>query len=123
MNTLKIYATGSATGNAVAQVIIPKAARIRQIVWAVSVDSVTDNGTLALEISKASATEIAVNQAQQCIAEVRATSNFVTSGLAHTGINVVTPVDIQTVQGQIIYLHAVVGGTLTYPGGAVLHYD
>jgi hypothetical protein len=84
---------------------------------------VTDNGTLALELSKASATEIAVNGAQQCLAEVRATSNFVTSGLAHTGINLVTPVDTKFNQGQILYLHAVIGGTLTYTGGAVIHYE
>lgn len=114
MNTIKLYGTGSATANAVAQVIIPNRTKLRAIQVAAWMDSITDGAQLNLEVSRASAKEIAVNGSQQCICEVALYGNFVTSGLAQYAINVFYPLEIETVQGQIIYLHALVAGTLTY---------
>lgn len=122
MPTLKLYGTGSATANAVAQIIIPSAGRIKGVQVCLWIDSVTDNAQVNCEVSKASAREIAVNGAQQCICEVSIAGNFATSGLAQFGVNQFFPVDAQVVQGQIIYLHALVTGTATYNFTAVLTY-
>jgi hypothetical protein len=122
MNTLKLYGTGSATANAVASVIIPSGGRIKGVQVALYVDSVTDNASVQCEVSRASAREIGVNGAQQCICEASIAGNFATSGLAQFGVNQFFPVDVPTSQGQIIYLHALVGGTATYVFSAVIHY-
>jgi len=122
MNTLKLYGTGSATANAVASVIIPSGGRIKGVQVCLWIDSVTDNAQVNCEVSRASAREIAVNGAQQCIVEASVAGNFATSGLAQFGVNQFFPVDVPTSQGQIIYLHAVVTGTVTYNFTAVIHY-
>lgn len=83
-------------------------------------NSITDGGQVDLEISLASAREIAVNGAQQCVAQVAFESNFVTSGLAQNGANLFVPVDVRVTQGQIIYLHCVVAGTIVFDATAIL---
>lgn len=122
MATLKLYGTGSATANAVAQIIIPSKTRLKGIQVTMWVDSITDNAQVNCEVSKASAREIAVNGAQQCIAEVSIAGNFVTSGLAQFAVNQFFPIDVDVVQGQIVYLHALVTGTATYNFTALLSY-
>lgn len=116
----RLYASVSATGNNSAQVIIPSAARILAVQWALDFDSITDNGACAVEISRASTTEMAVNASQQAVAEVRWFSNFLTSGLAVGNINMFSPVDISVFQGQIIYLHHIITGTVVCRGGALV---
>jgi hypothetical protein len=122
MNTLKLYATGAATANAVANVQMPSATRIKGVQVAFMVDSITDNAAVQIELSRASAREIATNGAQQCIIEQAIYGNFVTSGLAQFGINQFFPVDIPVIQGQLIYLHAVVTGTATYTFTGIIHW-
>ena len=123
MNTLKLYGTGSATANAVANVQIPSRGKIRGIQVTLWVDSSTDNAQVNCEVSRASAREIAVNGAQQCICEVSLASNFVTSGLAQTSVSQFFPVSVDVIQGQLIYLHALVTGTATFNFTAVIHYE
>lgn len=123
MRTLKLYGTGSATANGVASVTIPSAGTIRGVQCAVRMNSITDGAQLNIEVSRASAREVAVNGAQQCICEVVAEGNFVTSGLAQFGINQFFPTNVSVVQGQIIYLHALVGGTVVYDATFVISYD
>lgn len=114
MRTLQLYATGSATANAVAQITIPSATRIKAIQIAMDVDSVTDNSDVTLEFSKVPTSQIATNGAQDPFLEVRVKSNFVTSGLTTYGVNQTFPVDVECRQGEIIYVHAAVSGTATY---------
>lgn len=122
MYSVKLYGTGAATANAVANVIIPSRGKLRGIAVALWADSNTDNAQVNCEVSKASAREIAVNGAQQCVVEVGIGGNFVTSGLAQFGVNQFYPLDVDVVQGQIIYLHALVTGTLTYNFTGVISY-
>jgi hypothetical protein len=122
MRTLKLYATGSATANNAANIIIPSAGRLRGVQCGVSFDSITDNAQCDLEVSRASATEINVNGAQQCIVQVGIRNNLLTSGLTGLGVNTFLPVDVQVVQGQIIYLHTVIVGTITYFATFIIHY-
>jgi hypothetical protein len=123
MRTLKLYGAGSATANAVASVQIPSRGRIRGIQYNLIVDSVTDNASIAAECSLASAREIGTNGAQQCVAEIGWAGNFATSGLAQVGNNGFLPASVEVVQGQLVYLHASVTGTLAYTCTFVIHYE
>ena len=123
VRTLKLWATGSATANGAATVIIPSASTIRGVQVAVRINSITDGAQLNLEVSRSSSKEIAVNGAQQSVCEVCLESNFVTSGLAQQGINQFFPVAVPMTQGQILYLHALVAGTVIYDATFVIHYD
>lgn len=114
MYSRKLYATGSATGNAVASITIPSRSKLVAVCWAVALDMSADNSLAFLELSKASATEIAVNGAQQCISEVRAANNLVTSGMALGCINLYQPTDVDLDQGQILYLHTSITTTTYY---------
>lgn len=120
--TLKLYGTGSATANAVAQVIIPTAGKLKGVQVRLWIDSVTDNAQVDVEVSRASARELQVNGSQQCICEVGLAGNFATSGLAQFGVNQFFPLDVPVTQGQIIYLHALVTGTAVYNFTALLQY-
>ena len=121
-HAIKLYGTGSATANAVANITIPSKGKIIGVQVSMGITSITASSSAKCEISKASAREIATNGAQQCIVEVNLFSNFVTSGLSTAGVNQFFPVSIDVVQGQLIYLHAVVAGTATYDFTAVVFY-
>lgn len=120
MYSRKIYASVSSTTNAAASLTIPSRGRLLGIQWAVKFDNATDNAEGVFELSLAAATEVGVNAAQQCISEVAFYTNFTTSGLALGNQNLWLPVDIPVNQGQLIYLHAVITGTATLKGGAIL---
>jgi len=123
MRTLKLYGTGSATANAVQSVIIPTAGTIRGVQYAVRINSITDGAQVNLEVSRSSAREIAVNGSQQSVCEIAVEGNFVTSGLAQTGLNGFLPQNVNVVQGQLIYLHALIAGTVVYDATFIIHYD
>lgn len=118
--TRKIYGTASSTTNGVATVTVPKAGILRAVQWAMKWNNITDNAAAVVELSLASATEIAVNAAQQCISEIAFYSNFVTSGLMLGNGLLYVPVHVPLTQGQLIYMHAVIVGTGDITGGAVL---
>lgn len=120
MYSRKIYATGNSTASNVANITIPSRGRIVGVQWDMSIDTVADSTIFAAEISQASASEIAVNAAQQCVSEVRAIQNLTTSGAAFGMINFFTPVDVPVQQGQILYMHILITGTATYYGGAII---
>ena len=122
MRTLQIYATGSATATSVANVTIPSPARIMGVQIALGIDSVTDNAMVRLELSKVPTNQIATNGAMDPFLEINLAGNFATSGLAQAGVNQFFPVDIPCRQGELIYVHATVGGTATYYFNAILHY-
>lgn len=119
MRSIKLYATGSSTANNVANITIPSASRILGIQFAIEMNSILDDARAIIELSQASATEIAVNAAQQCIAEFRLWQNFVTSGLNQTGSNGFVPVDVPVKQGQIIYLHATTANSVYFFTGLI----
>lgn len=122
MRTIQLYATGAATATSVASVTIPTAGRVLGIQVALGIDSVTDNAMVRLELSKVPTNQIATNGALDPFLEVNLAGNFATSGLAQAGVNQFFPVDVPVRQGEIIYVHATVGGTVTYYFNAVLHY-
>lgn len=122
MPCVKLYGTGAATANAVANVQIPSSSRIIGVQCSVLFDCVTDNGAVQLEVSRASAREIATNGAQQAICEIALQSNFATSGLAQPTCCQFFPVNVPVTQGQLLYLHAVIAGTVAYSATFILWY-
>lgn len=123
MFSRKLYATGSATADAVSTITVPSASRILAVQWTINFDSITDNGIATVEFSAAPKTEIASASAQQCISEIRFQSNFVTSGLSVGGLNLWVPIPmVPCSQGQLLYMHVVISGTVTYTGGAVVWF-
>lgn len=114
MASVKLYGSGSTSANAVASVVIPSKGRLRGALVTMWMTSQTSGVTTNCEVSRASAREIGVNGAQQCVLEVSMANNFVTSGMAMAAVNQFFPLDVEVVQGQIIYLHAVVSGIGVY---------
>lgn len=120
MRTLQLYGAGSATANAVAQVIIPTAGRIKGIQAMLTVDSVTDNSQVRCELSKTATGNITTNGAQDPFLSIGTFING--TQVAPNGQNQFFPVDVPVRQGEIIYLHAVVAGTAAYFSNFILHY-
>lgn len=125
MFSRKLYATGSATANNVANIIVPRKARLVLVQWSVKFDIDADNGRCVLEISLSSATEVGVNAAQLSISECCASNNFVTSGMSNSGVNFQSIIPgVVCEQGQAVYMHAgLVSGTAVYTGGAILWFQ
>jgi len=122
MRTYQLYATGSATGNAIASINIPSSTKVKAIQICFEITSITATSYVALEFSKIPVSQIAVNGAQDPFLEVRLGSNFVTSGLSTSGLNQTFPVDVDCRQGETIYVHALVTGTATYRVNAILWF-
>lgn len=122
MRTIKLWVTGSATANNAANIIVPGRATLRGVQVALRINSITDGAQLDLELSRASAREIQVNSSQQCILQVCYESNFVTSGLAQGGLNQFFPCSCPLEQGQMIYAHALIAGTVIYDATFILHF-
>lgn len=122
MQRIQLYATGSASGTSVAQVTIPSAGKIKGVIVDATFLSKTDGAVCRLEFSKVPTNQIATNGALDPFLEIGSTSNFVTSGLDQNAVNGFFPVDVDVRQGEIIYVHATVAGTVTYTVNAILYY-
>ena len=120
MYSRKIYASVAADTNNAANIIVPRRSTLVGVQWSLKVDAITDNAEMVAELGLASANEIAVNDAQLCISEVSQTFNFVTSGMFGGGVNLFVPTAIDFAQGQKIYYHVFITGTITVIGGALL---
>lgn len=121
MRTLKLYGTGAATANAVAQVTIPTSTTLKGVQWAIAIDQVADNSHLGLELSKAATSQIATNGALDPFWEFRHYCNLVTSGMYGGSQNGYAPLKVSCRQGEIVYLHALVT-TTTYYAEFILWY-
>lgn len=122
MKTIQLYATGAATATSVANVTIPSATTIKGVHLDLVIDSVTDNAIVRLEFSKVPTNQIGTNGALDPFLEVAVAGNFATSGLAQGGVNKFFPLSVSCRQGEIIYVHATVAGTVTYYLNAIFSY-
>lgn len=122
MNTLQLYGGLAATGSAIAQVVIPSKTKIRAIQYAIAFVCKTDAVNVDLELSKIPTSQITINGAKDPFFHFSASSNFVTSGLAQPGWTAFVPLDVDCRQGEIIYLHALIVGTVTVRFNGLLYY-
>lgn len=86
------------------------------------IDSITDNSAVRLELSKIPTSLIGSNGAIDPFASFALFGNLVTSGLSQIGLNQCFPLDVECRQGELVYVHALVSGTLTYFFNGVFHY-
>ena len=75
-----------------------------------------------MELSKVPTNQIATNGAVDPFLELGQYSNFVTSGLAVSGINQFFPLSVSCRAGEIVYMHATVSGTVTYYFNGIIIY-
>lgn len=122
MRTLQLYGAGSATATSVATVTIPASTTIKGVKVCLLIDSVTDNADVSLELSKVPTNQVGVNGAQDPFLQVGASGNFATSGLAQVETGRFIPLSVPCRQGEIIYLHATVTGTLAYKATFIFDY-
>jgi hypothetical protein len=120
MRSIQLYGTGSGTATAVAQITVPSKGVIVACQVSLLVDCVTDNGSVRLELSPVPTNQVAVNGAQDPFLEIGAYVNLATSGLAAPLVSQNFPLVVQVDQGEIIYLHATVAGTVTYYFNGIL---
>jgi hypothetical protein len=119
---IQLFASGSATGTSVAQVTIPSAGKLIGVQYSFVVSCKTDAGQARVELSKVPNNQIGTNGALDPILEVGTFTSFVTSGLAHSSDVGFLPLSVSVRQGEIIYLHATVAGTVTYAANFILIY-
>src|SRR4029079_1285618 len=122
LRTLQLYATGSATGTSVAQVTIPSAGTIHACQISLVCTSIVASTVVRIELSKVPTNQIATNGALDPFLECGIATNFVTSGLAHNGVPYTVPLNVPCRQGEIVYLHATVAGTVTYYFNGILWF-
>ena len=122
MRTLQLYGAGSSTATSVATVTVPASTTIKGVKVCLLIDSVTDNADVSLELSKVPTNQVGVNGAQDPFLQVGASGNFATSGLAQTLTGHFIPLNVSCRQGEIIYLHATVTGTIAYKVTFIFDY-
>lgn len=120
MQTLQLSAKGtSQSANAIAQVVVPNKTSIKAIEWTVAVSVANGSGADSFQLSRASASEIGVNGAQQVISNVAIGNG---SNGSPIPVTIFHPVSIPVTQGQILYLHTENNSSNSYDVSCILHY-
>jgi len=112
MRTYKLYAAIAATGNNVVMQQILRPCRLKRLRYSLSVDSITDNAILAVEVSINPISQIAQSAIQGAVDEIRWCGNFVTSGIGQGAFNPEHNLDFPLGAGEFLYVNAYVLGTL-----------
>ena len=109
-----LYATGAASATPAASLTVQTPNWLVACQWAVDFDCITDNALVVLELSRINAFQGVTLDARDSIATIRWRSNFLTSGLAQGGLNMLQGLNVKLKPQDILYLHANVAGTVTY---------
>lgn len=114
MLTKLMYASISATGDNAATLDISAVGStgLMAVLWAVSFDSITDNGRIEAQLSRAVASQVATNNVNDVISLFSANSNFVTSGLSLGTVSLWHPVGLTFKREDRIAIHATISGTV-----------
>lgn len=121
MRTVQLYGTGSATANAVAQVTIPTAGKLRGMFFSLAAAVVANGGAATVELSKIPTSQIGANGSLDPFFSLKVVNNLVTSGMTAYSPHGFVPLDVEVRQGEVVYLHAAVNSA-TYYFNAILVY-
>lgn len=110
----KLYATGTATTNALANLIIQRPALITAVSWVVAVSAGTVGNRVELELSFASTGQLATNDTIGPISGHNVSALLTTSGVEQGSSFCHSGLAIPASQGDRLYLHCTVGGTITF---------
>ena len=124
VKSYQLAATVTATANAIAQITIRRDCRLISCLFSCGFDGPADNARASLSLSVAPTSQILINDGQGTIATLEAITNVSTSGGGQGGINCFVPLPgIPMRQGDILYLHGLVAGTVSAPTTVVLMVD
>lgn len=114
MRRFTLYATGSASGDAITSMQFMFATTLLGVSWATRVNSITDGAQCDLELSTLPTSRITTDEDQNIIDVLRIEGNFVTSGLSQTAFKHYAPVNVSLRPQDYVYLHAVIAGTVVH---------
>lgn len=123
MRTYHLYATVSAGAANQANLMIQRSGRIKSVRWAVSVDAPADNAAVELEISTVATLGINTHESPNVIDAVKHLTNMTTSGANAGCINTQRILDFPVAQGERIYLHSAVAGTVSAKTDVLVDVD
>jgi len=114
----KLSGGSSSTGNALDSMQAPKSGTIKQVIFSVLLDSVTDNSWVKIQLSKVGLNDFAVAAGgganfTQALAQYFFQSNFVTSGLSQIAGNWAVDCNDKINSGDPLYINQVLSGTAT----------
>lgn len=110
----KLYASGTSTTNAAAQIDILRDGIIHGLLFSVRMATTTDGSSARWELSFASTSQLATNDTVGPIASVALTYEIATSGgMDLAKVVPITGLAIPVRSGDRLYIHSLVTGTLT----------
>lgn len=115
MRTLVLFATITATADAIVNLIIPKNGRIKSLRWSGSFDGPADNARCNMELSMRATSQFATNDISNVVGGLDLLQNILTSGGGVSPIKYQEYVDFPVAAGERLYLHASVSGTVSCP--------
>ena len=114
----RLYGSFSATANNIDSMVFQRKARVKQIIFGVTFDSITDNGALRVNVSRNAVADFQAGAGgtalpTNAIAQFIQYGNFVTSGLSQPNGNLIVDCNDDFQIGEYLFLNAIVGGTVT----------
>lgn len=125
MQTRRLYAAITATGDAVARIQVARNSRVKavQLVLTPGGSSLTDLDSCIISVSLQTSFQSAVNDTNDVLAMLANGFDLTTSGAAMVGTTVYIATDVPIAANEFIYLHAVESGSATWTAYAIVHLD
>lgn len=121
---LALGITGVSVNDNLASIQVQRPGTIKSVRFAVTHDSVTDNASIHVEVSKSPVTSSnATSFNTSVIAMAASRSNFVTSGLSTGGINHQVMVNKPVGLGEILYINVAGTGTNAVSGSVLVDVE
>lgn len=122
MRIYKLYATVSADGANQANCAIQARGRIRMVSWSVGIDAPADNAAIDAEVSFAArTTDLLASNSVGPFSQVSAISNGSVTAIG--AVHKQDLVDVPTGPGDVVYLNALVDGTVSARITVFLHVE
>ena len=122
MDMIGFYATTAATANAIAQIQIPRAGRLRGIDWNLNADLDADGEACIYELSFLPVYQSDTNNTRNLICNIGISLTGAV-GPAAGAVGRFVPLDIAVSPLQILYFNAVLTGTASAAVRGVIHFQ
>jgi len=113
--TFQLYAAVTASGDALASIMLPVAGKLKRVIWAVAATTYGAAGDyLIAELSVNSARQVTTNEATGLVSIASASHNTAVDAGANTFFNFESNPECNFKAGDKLYLHATENGTSTW---------